>query len=39
MPYGGAKDSGLGKEGPRYAIEQLTEVKLVVFHLDTRSPF
>lgn len=29
MPYGGTKESGLGKEGPRYAIEQMTETKLV----------
>ncbi len=32
MPYGGLKDSGLGKEGPRYAIEEMTEVKTVVIH-------
>jgi acyl-CoA reductase-like NAD-dependent aldehyde dehydrogenase len=35
MPYGGLKDSGFGKEGPRYAIEEMTEVKMVVFHLRT----
>jgi acyl-CoA reductase-like NAD-dependent aldehyde dehydrogenase len=29
MPYGGAKNSGLGREGPRYAIEEMTELKLV----------
>src|SRR6266536_392922 len=33
MPYGGLKESGLGKEGPRYAIEEMTELKMVVFHL------
>ena len=33
MPYGGLKDSGFGKEGPRYAIEEMTELKTVVFHL------
>jgi acyl-CoA reductase-like NAD-dependent aldehyde dehydrogenase len=33
MPYGGLKDSGFGKEGPRYAIEEMTELKLVCFHL------
>ncbi len=33
MPYGGLKDSGIGKEGPRYAIEEMTELKMVVFHL------
>lgn len=30
MPYGGVKDSGLGREGVRYAIEELTEPKLLV---------
>jgi acyl-CoA reductase-like NAD-dependent aldehyde dehydrogenase len=29
MPYGGAKHSGLGREGPRYAIEEMTELKFV----------
>ncbi len=32
MPYGGLKRSGIGKEGPRWAIEELTECKTVVFH-------
>ena len=32
MPYGGLKDSGLGKEGPKYAIEEMTETKMVVIH-------
>jgi acyl-CoA reductase-like NAD-dependent aldehyde dehydrogenase len=32
MPYGGLKDSGFGKEGPRYAIEEMTEMKTVVIH-------
>ena len=32
MPYGGLKDSGLGKEGPKYAIEEMTEMKTVVIH-------
>ena len=37
MPYGGLKKSGIGKEGPRYAIEEMTELKAVVFHdLDGR---
>jgi acyl-CoA reductase-like NAD-dependent aldehyde dehydrogenase len=31
MPYGGIKESGLGREGIKYAIEDLTELKLVVF--------
>lgn len=32
MPYGGLKASGVGKEGPRYAVEEMTELKTVVFH-------
>lgn len=30
MPYGGVKDSGLGREGVRYAIESMTEPRLLV---------
>ena len=30
MPYGGVKQSGFGREGLRYAIEEMTEMKLVV---------
>jgi glyceraldehyde-3-phosphate dehydrogenase (NADP+) len=33
MPYGGLKQSGFGKEGPKYAVEEMTEQKMVVFHL------
>lgn len=33
MPYGGIKESGLGREGPRYVIEELTEPRLVVVNL------
>lgn len=33
MPYGGVKRSGTGKEGPRYAIEEMTEERIVVFNL------
>jgi acyl-CoA reductase-like NAD-dependent aldehyde dehydrogenase len=29
MPYGGVKDSGMGREGPRYAIAEMTEERLV----------
>ncbi len=32
MPYGGLKESGMGKEGPVYAVEEMTELKMVVFH-------
>ncbi len=31
MPYGGIKASGFGREGPRYAIEEMTELRLLVF--------
>jgi len=32
MPFGGVKDSGHGLEGPRYAIEQLTETRLITIN-------
>ncbi|UYN89322.1 MAG: aldehyde dehydrogenase family protein [Anaerolineales bacterium] len=32
MPYGGVKQSGFGREGLRYAIEEMTELKLVTFN-------
>jgi acyl-CoA reductase-like NAD-dependent aldehyde dehydrogenase len=33
MPYGGVKDSGLGREGLRYAIEEMTEPRILVLNL------
>jgi acyl-CoA reductase-like NAD-dependent aldehyde dehydrogenase len=33
MPYGGNKESGLGREGVRYAIEEMTNIKMVCFNL------
>jgi acyl-CoA reductase-like NAD-dependent aldehyde dehydrogenase len=32
MPYGGVKQSGAGREGLRYAIEEMTEMKLLTFN-------
>ncbi len=31
MPYGGVKDSGLGREGVRYAMEEMSEPRLLVY--------
>jgi len=33
MPYGGLKESGFGKEGPKYAVQEMSELKMVVVHL------
>jgi acyl-CoA reductase-like NAD-dependent aldehyde dehydrogenase len=35
MPYGGVKDSGYGLEGPRYAVQEMTDPKLIVLNLGT----
>ena len=34
MPYGGIKGSGIGREGPKFAIEDYTEIKTVIFDLN-----
>ncbi|MED1722736.1 aldehyde dehydrogenase family protein [Brevibacillus parabrevis] len=33
MPYGGVKDSGFGREGIKYAVEEMTELKLIAIKL------
>lgn len=33
MPYGGSKDSGFGREGPRYAVHEMTEERIVTITL------
>ncbi len=30
MPYGGRRDSGIGREGVRYAIEEMTDRKMLI---------
>ncbi|MBC7187010.1 MAG: aldehyde dehydrogenase family protein [Calditrichaeota bacterium] len=37
MPYGGVKDSGFGREGLKYAIEEMTEPRLLVLNLPQKS--
>jgi acyl-CoA reductase-like NAD-dependent aldehyde dehydrogenase len=32
MPYGGIKASGIGREGPRYAMRDMTEERFVLFN-------
>jgi len=34
MPYGGSKDSGFGREGPRYAVHEMTEERVVTITLN-----
>ncbi|WP_456395427.1 aldehyde dehydrogenase family protein [Desulfurobacterium sp.] len=34
MPYGGMKESGIGREGPSYAIEEMTEIKTICFDIN-----
>jgi acyl-CoA reductase-like NAD-dependent aldehyde dehydrogenase len=33
MPYGGVKDSGKGTEGVAYAVQEMTQLKLIAFNL------
>ena len=33
LPYGGVKDSGIGKEGPRSAVEEMTDEKVITMHI------
>lgn len=33
MPFGGVKQSGVGREGPRYAMQEMTEERLITFSL------
>jgi vanillin dehydrogenase len=40
MPFGGVKNSGFGREGGRYSLEELTEVRWVTVQMGKRtSPF
>ena len=34
MPYGGVKESGIGREGPKFAIEEMTEIKTICFDMN-----
>lgn len=36
MPYGGVKDSGIGREGPRFAMEELTVTRMAIIRPTTR---
>ncbi|PES95260.1 aldehyde dehydrogenase [Priestia megaterium] len=36
MPYGGIKNSGIGKEGPKYSIQEMTYIKPIIIHLDNK---
>lgn len=33
-PYGGVKNSGIGREGPRFAVQEMTELKMIVLRMD-----
>lgn len=32
MPYGGVRRSGIGREGPKYAIEEMTDLRIIVLN-------
>jgi acyl-CoA reductase-like NAD-dependent aldehyde dehydrogenase len=34
MPYGGVKESGIGREGPKFAVEEMTEIKTICFDVN-----
>ncbi len=34
QPYGGVRDSGIGREGPRFAVEEMTDIRFVSVNLD-----
>ncbi len=34
MPYGGMRNSGIGREGPKYAIEDMTEMKVLILNMN-----
>ena len=38
MPFGGVKSSGLGREGIRFALQEMTEPRVVCFHLPASAP-
>ena len=33
IPFAGVKDSGVGREGPRYAMQEMTEERLITISL------
>ena len=37
MPFAGVKDSGLGREGPKYAMQEMTEERLITLSLENTS--
>ncbi len=37
MPYGGVKDSGIGREGPRFAVEEFTVTRMAIIRPETKA--